>query len=100
MRENKKLSDMELMEMPLVKSDTSLYDALNLFKTGRSMYRTSREQRVKWQILIALLLAGHMAIITSLDGTENIGIITLEDIFEELIQVSQKLNFSIKVYHF
>ncbi len=40
-----------------------------------------------------------MAIITSLDGTENIGIITLEDIFEELIQVSQKLNFSIKVYH-
>ncbi len=45
-RENKTLSDMELMEMPLVKADTSLYDALNLFKTGRSMYRASREQRV------------------------------------------------------
>jgi len=53
-----------LRPLPGVLSDKPLYDILNEFQTGRS----------------------HMAIVTDADTGDLVGIITLEDVIEELIQ--------------
>jgi len=60
----KRLCDMPLVEVPWVNEDTPLYDILNQLKCGQC----------------------HMAMVVSTDGTSLVGIITLEDLFEELIK--------------
>lgn len=60
----KRVCQLPLVDMPLVHADTPLYDILNQFKSGKS----------------------HMAMVASVDSRDLIGIITLEDVFEELIQ--------------
>jgi len=57
-------SELPLRELPPVPSNLGLYDVLNLFQLGRS----------------------HMAIVRDEDTGDAIGIITLEDVIEELIQ--------------
>jgi len=54
----------ELREFPSVPSDMAVYDLLNLFQTGRS----------------------HMAAVYDSITLRTIGIVTLEDVIEELIQ--------------
>lgn len=74
-RAGKTLQEVGLVDMPLVRQDTPLYDMLNEFQNGKS----------KGTCYEALLTrAGHMAMVTNEERL--IGIITLEDVFEELIQ--------------
>ncbi|ELR17952.1 uncharacterized protein ACA1_208300 [Acanthamoeba castellanii str. Neff] len=59
------VSDVELVRLPTVSEDTELYPLLNLFRRGHS----------------------HMALVVdAVDHVTIRGIITLEDVFEELIQ--------------
>jgi len=58
------ISELELREIPNIASNTSLYDLLNQFQTGKS----------------------HMASVYDPQNNSIIGIVTLEDIIEELIQ--------------
>jgi len=58
-----KIEDEELREMPTIKADSGAYEVLNMFQTGKS----------------------HMAAVCDNSKT-IIGIVTLEDIIEELIQ--------------
>jgi len=58
------LSELELREIPNIAANSSLYDLLNLFQTGKS----------------------HMASVYDSQTNLIIGIVTLEDIIEELIQ--------------
>jgi len=58
------IEQVELRELPNVEGNKDLYEMLNLFQTGRS----------------------HMAGVIDESTKETIGIVTLEDIIEELIQ--------------
>jgi CBS domain containing-hemolysin-like protein len=58
------ISEVKLNEVLLVDDDTPVWSMLNTFQTGKS----------------------HMAIVKAKDTHEVIGVVTLEDIFEELIQ--------------
>ncbi|RHZ83051.1 hypothetical protein Glove_99g133 [Diversispora epigaea] len=62
--ENKPLSKFRINTMPTVDAKTPLFDILNTFQDGRS----------------------HMAIVVKGEQAKPIGIITLEDVLEELIQ--------------
>ncbi|XP_014777915.1 uncharacterized protein LOC106874631 [Octopus bimaculoides] len=65
--------------VPIVPSNTPLFDLLNLFQTGKSHLCIVREQ-MPGDVIITTTAA-----IASLDA-KIIGIITLEDVIEELIQ--------------
>jgi len=59
------ISELEIRRVPLISSSMPLYNVLNIFQTGKS----------------------HMAIVVDeLDHITPLGLITLEDIIEELIQ--------------
>jgi len=62
--DEKSLSGVELRDLPTVLSYMPMYDMLNEFQTGRS----------------------HMVAIRNPDTNQIVGIITLEDVIEELIQ--------------
>ncbi|CAG8563853.1 9623_t:CDS:2 [Paraglomus occultum] len=62
--EGRPLNRFSIYPVPRVRADVPSFDMLNTFQEGRS----------------------HMAIVTSTDNGEPIGIITLEDVLEELIQ--------------
>ncbi|CAG8458072.1 6817_t:CDS:10 [Diversispora eburnea] len=62
--ENKPLNKFRINTMPTVDAKTPLFDILNTFQDGRS----------------------HMAIVVEEEQAKPIGIITLEDVLEELIQ--------------
>jgi len=62
--EKMKIGDLELNRCPQISSNMPLYKMLNMFQTGKS----------------------HMAVVLGTDSTRPIGIITLEDVIEELIQ--------------
>jgi hypothetical protein len=72
--------------MPLVYADTPLYDILNQFKCGKSTSCSFANLPYHLRNLILPLCAGHMAVVASRASADLIGIITLEDVFEELIQ--------------
>jgi len=59
-----KISDLNLKEMPILYTDAEAYTVLNMFQTGKS----------------------HMAAVCDRETKETVGIVTLEDIIEELIQ--------------
>jgi len=61
---NPEVNQFELKEVPSVSSDMAVYDLLNLFQTGRS----------------------HMAGVYDSKTLRMVGIVTLEDVIEELIQ--------------
>eukprot|EP01118_Nematostelium_gracile_P013181 TRINITY_DN4951_c0_g1_i1.p1 TRINITY_DN4951_c0_g1~~TRINITY_DN4951_c0_g1_i1.p1 ORF type:complete len:478 (-),score=117.32 TRINITY_DN4951_c0_g1_i1:11-1378(-) len=63
MDKTKTIGDLELREIPKIDADDEAYEILNMFQTGRS----------------------HIAIVHNI-YSEVVGIITLEDIIEELIQ--------------
>jgi len=60
-----RLGDLKLRRMTQVTSTMPLYNLLNIFQTGKS----------------------HMTVVIDNDSVQPIGIITLEDLIEELIQV-------------
>lgn len=59
-----KIKDLELREMPSVFPSAELYDLLNQFQEGKS----------------------HMYLVRDVDSKSVIGVVTLEDVIEELIQ--------------
>jgi len=58
------LDDLPIHRMPTVNENTPLYTLLDIFQTGRS----------------------HMAVVNKPDNITPIGVVTLEDVIEELIQ--------------
>jgi len=62
--EARRLHDFSINKLPNAEASTPLFDILNTFQEGRS----------------------HMAVVVKADSTAPIGIITLEDVLEELIQ--------------
>ncbi|CAI9718901.1 Hypothetical predicted protein [Octopus vulgaris] len=76
---NKLIDSSAFRSVPIVPSNTPLFDLLNLFQTGKSHLCIVREQ-IPGDVIITTT-----ATISSLD-TKIIGIITLEDVIEELIQ--------------
>jgi len=62
--EDTKLSEVELKRIPEVSPQLPLYSLLNIFQSGKS----------------------HMAIVLSEESRKPIGIVTLEDLIEEILQ--------------
>ena len=81
------VKELQLRRMPVVNEDTPLYQMLDMFQQGKSILFFNILQ-FSFEILI-FLFKGHMAIIIdSSDCITSKGIITLEDVVEELIGVS------------
>eukprot|EP01119_Soliformovum_irregulare_P008065 TRINITY_DN2087_c0_g1_i3.p1 TRINITY_DN2087_c0_g1~~TRINITY_DN2087_c0_g1_i3.p1 ORF type:complete len:384 (+),score=101.88 TRINITY_DN2087_c0_g1_i3:378-1529(+) len=62
--QNHKIGELELQEVPYVNNTAGAFEVLRMFQTGKS----------------------HMAIVIETDSRQIIGVVTLEDVFEELIQ--------------
>eukprot|EP00123_Amoebidium_parasiticum_P007295 comp18023_c0_seq1/m.18523 comp18023_c0_seq1/g.18523 ORF comp18023_c0_seq1/g.18523 comp18023_c0_seq1/m.18523 type:complete len:434 (-) comp18023_c0_seq1:466-1767(-) len=78
----KRVGDLELIQLPYVQSDFPLLELLNMFQTGKS----------------------HMAVVADATSGTTVGIITLEDVIEEMImeeivdETDQYVNAERKVH--
>lgn len=71
----------ELVPTPQVSTDIPLFTLLNQFMAGKSTSPFS------WLWLLTCLFLGHMAVVLSKeDNSTIVGVVTLEDIIEELLQ--------------
>jgi hypothetical protein len=73
--------------LQFVPQDMGLYDMLNQFQTGKSMSAISLRLHYCAGICQALQLSnvGHLAVVRDTESGNVLGIITLEDVIEELI---------------
>mgnify|MGYP001060208995 FL=1 len=82
-------SDQELVRLPTISTEVPLYELLDIFQTGKSTLTSTPTSLTLSQSLNLTIgfPVGHMALVVDpTDLLTVLGIITLEDVVEELIQ--------------